>query len=525
MFKKVLSAKKSNTSIRNRLNLYFSILVILILSVLILILGVNGVFSFYDKELESVLNSQLENSCYKIQEEMDVLAANSIALSEEITENVTSVLLEEGKNFDDLKDNPQLIYEIENRLYPNLNTTLKSSQCSGVFAILDTTINSNILNAENSKSGLYLRFVNLNAENPVHQSVVMFRGIADIARNENVELHNRWDLEFDSQNLTFYNDMIATNSNKLSESYIYCNRLKLTETWEEISLLSVPIFDNYGNVIGICGTELSKIYFKTNLPATESSYGKIMTILSPIEDDKIFVEDGMVGTTANVGIETLDFLTVEKGKHFNRYTSENENYIGIHEVINLPSENGKDFAVLTLIPESGYKLYVRKHNFLWILGSILFFLFSLVLVFLFSKKFVEPIKNSLKNLTETELSQCQQSGIQEFDELISVLQKKSQQDNNIPQEKNLPKNMDDLIVDFTKRVETLTPAEQSIFQYYIDGYDLKEIAELNFISISTAKKHNTNINKKLKTSSKEELMLYIELFRRCDCLDRISSKN
>ena len=48
------------------------------------------------------------------------------------------------------------------------------------------------------------------------------------------------------------------------------------------------------------------------------------------------------------------------------------------------------------------------------------------------------------------------------------------------------------------------------------------LAARAYISVATAKKHNTNINRKLGVTSREELMLYIDLFRRCGRLDEIA---
>ena len=72
------------------------------------------------------------------------------------------------------------------------------------------------------------------------------------------------------------------------------------------------------------------------------------------------------------------------------------------------------------------------------------------------------------------------------------------------------------------RVQTLTPSERALLQLYLEGYDIHEAAEQAFISIGTARKHNTNINRKLGVSNREELMLYFDLFRRCDRLDELT---
>jgi len=88
---------------------------------------------------------------------------------------------------------------------------------------------------------------------------------------------------------------------------------------------------------------------------------------------------------------------------------------------------------------------------------------------------------------------------------------------------DLPPNIEKLFHSFTERVNTLTSTERTILQYYIDGYDVNSIAEMAFISVNTVKKHNTNINRKLEVSTREELLLYIDLYRRCGRIDEISN--
>ena len=87
----------------------------------------------------------------------------------------------------------------------------------------------------------------------------------------------------------------------------------------------------------------------------------------------------------------------------------------------------------------------------------------------------------------------------------------------------LPPNIEELLSGFRGRVQTLTPMERTVLQYYIDGCSLEEVAARAYISVSTAKKHNTNINRKLGVTPREELMLYIDLFRRCGRLDEIAA--
>ena len=74
---------------------------------------------------------------------------------------------------------------------------------------------------------------------------------------------------------------------------------------------------------------------------------------------------------------------------------------------------------------------------------------------------------------------------------------------------------------FSSRAESLTATERSILQHSADGREISEVAEVAFISIHTVRKHNANIYQKLGVGSRDELMLYLDLFRRSNRLDEI----
>lgn len=87
----------------------------------------------------------------------------------------------------------------------------------------------------------------------------------------------------------------------------------------------------------------------------------------------------------------------------------------------------------------------------------------------------------------------------------------------------LPPDMEELFRDFAKKAKTLSAAERRILQYYIDGYEIADVPELAYISINTVKKHNRSIYQKLDVASRDELMLYIELFRCCGRLEELTA--
>lgn len=88
----------------------------------------------------------------------------------------------------------------------------------------------------------------------------------------------------------------------------------------------------------------------------------------------------------------------------------------------------------------------------------------------------------------------------------------------------LPPNMEHMFCRFSEKVRTLSSAERRILNYYIQGHQIAEIPELAFISIHTVKKHNRSIYQKLEIASRDELMLYIELFRCCNRLEELTAE-
>ena len=83
----------------------------------------------------------------------------------------------------------------------------------------------------------------------------------------------------------------------------------------------------------------------------------------------------------------------------------------------------------------------------------------------------------------------------------------------------LPPSMEGMFNTFAEKAKTLSSAERRILQLYIEGHEIADIPELTYVSIHTVKKHNRSIYQKLEIASRDELMLYIELFRCCNRLD------
>lgn len=83
------------------------------------------------------------------------------------------------------------------------------------------------------------------------------------------------------------------------------------------------------------------------------------------------------------------------------------------------------------------------------------------------------------------------------------------------QRPEIPFALQEALDAFLHGFATLTPAERSITDLYIHGHEIREIPDIACISANTVKKHNKNIYRKLGIKSKEELLIYVDLFQRC----------
>ena len=262
LWKIIKGIRKQSICMQQRLIVYWCVVILTLFSAAVLLMSILGVIPGMDLKVGEMLSAQQKNTVSAMTEQTDIMMARSISLSEEITKELSQYLTANGKAFSDLNDNPQLIMDLEAALYSSLRSALDVKYCSGVFVILDATVNTETEYADTSRMGIYLRLSDLKAVNTSKQHVVFFRGNAYIARAEQVQLHNRWNLEFDTSALSGYEQIMKFKGNRLAESCLWTDRLKLKDTWEDVQLLYVPVLDSTGKVRGLCGMEMSNLYFR-----------------------------------------------------------------------------------------------------------------------------------------------------------------------------------------------------------------------------------------------------------------------
>ena len=305
----------------------------------------------------------------------------------------------------------------------------------------------------------------------------------------------------------------------LTKTSYWTECFRLTDTWEDVMLLAVPILDNNGEVIGLCGVEISELYFYLSYPVIVSPFGSMTTVLAPMGEEGIDLAKGIIAASDDTYMDSFTDLQIKENKGYNIYETQNETYIGKHEKLMINTASERIMSVATLIKKQSYDDSLHAHQYKMMTVFLVFILLMFVLSIIMTNRFVKPIAVSFQAIQDDTISEENKTGISEIDMLMNFL--KTKQTNKAVQESELPPNIAELFRTFLERVDTLTVSEKRILNFYIEGLDAAEITETAFLSMSTVRKHSGNIYRKLNISSRDELMLYVDLFRRCNQLDEL----
>lgn len=511
----LMRATRREVSMRRKLVAYWASMLFVLLAAMLVLASLFGVFSIRESNIRHALAAHHASTVANIRKQTNILAAHVIALSQEASNTLDIQLLTYPAS--KLSDDQEGLTRAERSLFFVLRTALEASPCNGAFAIIDATVNTQLDDAEHSRAGVYIRFANLSVSEAVGRDIVLFRGIPQIARENSIELHNRWRLEFDTSLIPAYETTLRDSDGRISENCRWTSRSQLPGTWESVVMIVAPIYASNGTVRGMCGLELSDLYLSLSYPAQDSEYGSVMTAIAPVSGGVVDLSEGMTGEFKSTYLSNTDKLYIREQSGFNVYTASSGTFMGLHTPLGLRTTGGENVCAITLIPQEYYSAMAFVDRTKIIIASLLLFVAALFLSRYLSRRFVRPISDAVDAIRADGPIEDNLTGFSEIDTLVSVLDSKAA---NI-KPSLLPPDVVSLLDEFSIRFATLTITERKIVKLYAENMETSEVAERLFISIHTARKHNANIYRKLNVGSREELVLYLELFRRCKQLDAL----
>jgi hypothetical protein len=196
--------------LRQRLIVFSVIFLITFLIGVFAILLISGVFNLGDREAITLFENELNHVENGIYVDYGSVSAKSVELAKALNTSIEKKLKEKDIFTGNLKKHPEVYNELLEFECQTLITALLRTKSSGVFIILDGTINPDLPDAEFSKAGIYIRNMEPNIINFVSPYLHMLRGSADIAKNNDIQIHSQWAMEFDIHEDDFFTKTIDT---------------------------------------------------------------------------------------------------------------------------------------------------------------------------------------------------------------------------------------------------------------------------------------------------------------------------
>jgi DNA-binding CsgD family transcriptional regulator len=489
---------------------------------IIVILLVTGTFSAGITESKQLIQNELQHSSQEISTQYGQLSVQAVEFSKELSQRIDENLRKQNLSFRNLSDHPEEIEVLIADLFEKTYYSLQKSNCSGAFFILDTTVNTDLKDSKYSKAGLYIKNMEPNIISSSSPTFTILRGFSSIGRENSINLHTQWSMEFDIKEATFYNTPIeVAESNKdlpLSKLYYWTDPLTLPGTSEEVMLCTVPLMDSGNNIYGVCGFEISSMLFKLSHMPNNSIYTRMFSMLSPLTDNVIPINRSMLAggySVKNIYNNHTDLKVKENRHSFTTYYSNKESlYLGFH----IPTQlypSGSPFSdeywiTAVLVPKEDVVDSITRLNILLTCLLSLLVISGIIISIVFSNKYLKPISRGIEIIKSAGSEEAPKTNVQEIDDLIHYLALyKKELNKKIEQDKY----QISMLEQFVEKTKTLSPAERSVFNLYAKGLSVKEIADQMFLSINTIKTHNKHIFTKLGITSREELLLYINMLK------------
>ncbi len=541
-------------SLKRKLFGYMLLLVCLLVFFLMSALFLSGQFNSTEKDTYDALDMQMEVYEKDIHDHFDSIAAAGINLSRNLTASIENYLAPNKISFTDLTDNSRSIAALQELSLPPLMQQLNQESCSGVFLLLDTTINSSLENASTSRAGMYLQ---TNGYKSTYNPVSLLYGNADIARKNGIIPHRQWHLEFDIGMFPAYEDFKKNTGEQITKLYRFTDLILIPGTESRIMLLCVPLIASNGEFYGICGFEISESYFMSYY-AQPTKVDYLTYLLTPGFSNLINTDSGFsCGDSDGYYRTPTGMLSAkELGNGLYTYQGDELSYIGISRSISL-SPNNSDFMLSVLMRKSDFDYDRTMETVKVLLIWALIVSAAVCLCLFFSRRFLIPLLKGIERIKSDAYLE-EQTSIPEIDDLFAFLAAKdrhhteivhnlSKEKQEILSQNEILRNEHDAVASekehlqteyekaqielsrlaysrkleidpddyahFLDGVKTLTVTERKVFDLYLAGMTVKEIAQTSGIAESTVYYHNKNIYSKLGINSLKQLLRYAALMQ------------
>jgi len=508
-------------TLRLKLFLLLALLVVSILFSVIVILMITGTFTSGLRESEKDMKMELNRYTSDITTQFGAVSAHTVEFSKLLSKEIDEQLRMQDLSSMELQAHPELLEPLIAEQYERSLFAMQKAKVSGVFFILNATVNPSLEKSSGSRSGLYIKNMEPNILNSASEYILILRGFPNVGR-QNASCctpSGEWN-SMSPTPLTFTPINAATRTDlPLSRLYYWSDAVSIPGTTEQVMLCSAPLIDSAGNVFGVCGFEVSSMLFKLSyMPGTELSQ-RAICILAPGSDQELQISEAMIsgGYSIRSFKEQNQILSIRKGEPFHSYRQQDGAlYSGLHQPVSLYPKGSAfeddTWTAALILPDEDISASVVSMNL-----KLLALFFGLLVIgitfsYFVSRKFLMPFTKGIQIIKSSDY--ISRTNVAEIDDLIEYLsttqaaresgERKGKKQNTLPES---------VFDEFVKNTKRLSPAERAVFNLYVEGYTAKEITKILCLSINTIKTHNKRIYMKLNVASREELLVYVNMLK------------
>ena len=532
--------RSANISLRKRFLVYIISAIVTFLALAMVLLNLFGFVNSANVQIMRDLDTWLANRADGIEQDCDELAACAISFSNQLESQIQSFLIKHQLQFDDLRDNTQMLTDLQQQLYDTVYLNMQVAPASGIFYILNTTVNS--ASETPLFNGIYLKYVNLSSDNTVNNDFALYRGSYATGKENNLTFHSGWHNE---NSTDFFEDCESVFSDGVH--YVLSSVVEIPETWENARYIYVPLRDRQDKIIGVCGFEISDLLFRLSHKTEDPQWGQLVCALIDQCQGNYY---GQFNSNRYQTDNTNSSLRIISKKDYTQFDFGTESCVGATRDIFLGNDT---FTVAMMMPQAQYQRFIRigqLQNALifLILGSL-----TLVCCVIMSHKYVSPILKRIEQVKAREIS-GDPINIREIDDLFAFLEardvayearleeleqeRQAAEANATQTQKDYEtalRQLDlvqgeleqltaaqhrEIVLEeyefFLCNLGTLTATEYKVYELYLAGKSAKQIAEILGISENTLKYHNKNIYSKLGISSRKQMLRFAALKKHRD---------
>ncbi|MEG0963333.1 MAG: diguanylate cyclase, partial [Lachnospiraceae bacterium] len=242
-----------------------------VLAILLIVIGLytvliqQNVLSFLQESAFHVFQEQVEKRKISLQNEMNTQWSGIEDNVTQVVQQIETTLQNNNASATQISYDANLNQKILNAVMGDVIDTLKNSNTSELFFILNGTIDAQ--NIAGERAGIYLRNSNPASYSNNNGTLLFERGIPSISKEWKIPLDSFWTVGFsitENENCDYFNKpFLAASSNEKPDfhNFVYWDYSRpINEADRDILTYSVPLILSTGEVIGVMGVGLSEDY-------------------------------------------------------------------------------------------------------------------------------------------------------------------------------------------------------------------------------------------------------------------------